>query len=249
VSADPSCEVGPTPSSRAPTTSRTPTTLATPSDSFGCDNSPGGDSLVDNSTTERRVARRRGDTLLNAIYDAVLAEMSTHGFSGLTMEGVASCARTGKSALYRRWSCKEDLVVEALNQVLPRVGSPPDSGDLRSDLATVLRMMRDSINSPAGSVILGIMAELDRDHEFVKTINDRVLRPRKHMILTILERAASRGEISPDRVSPLVAETPSALVMMRVLCDGPPVSARHIDEILDDVMMPMLRAGAPAKHE
>jgi AcrR family transcriptional regulator len=186
--------------------------------------------------------------LLTAIYDAVLAEMSAHGFSGLTMEGVASCARTGKAALYRRWSCKEDLVVDALNQVLPRVDSPPDSGDLRADLATVLHMMRDSVNSPAGCVILGVMAELDRDHEFVKTINERVLRPRKQTFLAILERAASRGEISPGIVTPLVAELPSALVMMRVLCDGPPVSASHIDEILDDVMMPLLSADAAGKR-
>jgi AcrR family transcriptional regulator len=201
---------------------------------------------LDNPTTDRRVARRRGDALLAAIYDAVLAELSEHGFSGLTMEGVAACARTGKAALYRRWSCKEDLAVEALNQVLPCVDSPPDSGDLRTDLATVLHMMRESVNSPAGCVILGIMAELDREHEFVKTINERVLRPRKRTILTILERAADRGEISPDRVSSLVAETPTALVMTRILCDGPPISAQQVDEILDDVMMPLVRSGAPA---
>jgi AcrR family transcriptional regulator len=222
------------------------TTLPTPSDSPGRLDDQ--DRIVgcDNSTNERRVARRRGDTLLNAIYDAVLTEMSVHGFSGLTMEGVASCARTGKAALYRRWSCKEDLAVEALNQVLPCVGSPPDSGDLRTDLATVLHMMRKSVNSPAGCVILGVMAELDRDHEFVKTINERVLRPRKSTILAILEGAAARGEISADRVSTLVAETPNALVMTRVLCDGPPVSARLIDEILDDVMMPLVCSGASA---
>jgi hypothetical protein len=34
--------------------------------------------------------------------------------------------------------------------------------------------------------------------------------------------------------------------MTRVLCDGPPVSARLIDEILDDVMMPLVCSGAPA---
>jgi hypothetical protein len=92
------------------------------------------------------------------------------------------------------------------------------------------------------------MAELDRDHEFVKTINERVLRPRKQTFLAILERAASRGEISPGIVTPLVAELPSALVMMRVLCDGPPVSASHIDDILDDVMMPLLSADAAGKR-
>lgn len=194
---------------------------------------------------ERRGSRRRGDALTDAIYAAVLEQMSVHGFSGLTMEGVATCAGTGKAALYRRWSGKEDLVVEALNHVLPLVDSPPDSGDLRADLGAVLEMMRTSVNSPAGCAILGIMGELDRDHDFVKTIKSRVLAPRKSTILTVLQRAADRGEISPDRVTPLVAETAPALVMMCVIGEGPPVTAEYINQILDDVMMPLLHAGSP----
>lgn len=199
----------------------------------------------DNSTPERRSSRRRGDRLKDAIFSAVLAQMTAHGFSGLTMEGVANCARTGKAALYRRWSCKEDLVVEALNHVLPPVDSPPDSGDLRTDLAAVLRVMRESVNSPAGCAVLAIMGELDRDHAFLKTVKERVLAPRKNTILQVLQRAAERGDISPSVVTPLVAETAPALVMAKLIGEGPPVSARYVDQILDDVMMPLLRAGSP----
>lgn len=197
---------------------------------------------------ERRGSRRRGDALTDAIYAAVLEQMGVHGFSGLTMEGVATCAGTGKAALYRRWSGKEDLVVEALNHVLPLVDSPPDSGDLRTDLAAVLEMMRTSVNSPAGCAILGIMGELDRDHEFVKTIKARVLAPRKSTILAVLRRAADRGDISPDLVTPLVAETAPALVMMRVIGEGPPVTAEYTDQILDEVMMPLLHASSPKRR-
>ncbi len=223
--------------------SRTPPTL-----DATCDNPTFESPTCKSSTCERRSSRRRGNALTDAIYDAVLEQMNVHGFSGLTMEGVATCAGTGKAALYRRWSGKEDLVVDALNHVLPRVDSPPDSGDLRTDLAAVLHLMRESINSPAGCAILGIMVELDRGHEFVKTINERVLAPRKQTILAILRRAVERGEISPSVSTPLVAETAPALVMMRVFCDGPPIAAEHIDTILDDVMMPLLQPGSPGRH-
>ena len=199
----------------------------------------------DKPSSQRRTSRRRGDTLTDAIYAAVLEQMSVHGFSGLTMEGVASCAGTGKAALYRRWSGKDDLVVDALNHVLPLIDSPHDSGNLRDDLATVLHLMRESVNSPAGCAVLGIMGELGRDHEFVKTIKERVLAPRKQTIMALLRRAADRGEISRDVVTPLVAETAPALVMMCVIGEGPPVSAEYIDKVLDDVMMPLLRAAPP----
>lgn len=216
------------------------TTLGAATDNAATDNAAAAD-----PTQERRASRRRGDTLTDAIYAAVLEQMNVHGFSGLTMEGVAACARTGKAALYRRWSGKEDLVVEALNHVLPLIDSPPDSGDLRADLAAVLHLMRESVNSPAGCAVLGIMGELDRDHEFVRTIKERVLAPRKQTIMMVLQRAADRGEISRDVVTPLVAETAPALVMMCVLGEGPPVRADYIDRVLDDVMMPLLRAAAP----
>ncbi len=203
--------------------------------------------VTETPALERRGSRRRGDTLTEAIYAAVLEQMSVHGFSGLTMEGVATCAGTGKAALYRRWSGKEDLVVEALNHVLPLVDSAPDSGDLRTDLAATLDMMRTSVNSRAGRAILAIMGELDRDHDFIKTIKERVLAPRKSCIMTVLQRAADRGDISPERVTPIVAETAPALVMMCVIGEGPPVSAEQINQILDDVMMPLLHSGSPKR--
>src|SRR6201992_3847700 len=62
--------------------------------------------------------RRRGKQLEDALYDATLAELAAVGYGGLTMEGIAARARTGKAALYRRWTCKHDLVQAALLSAL-----------------------------------------------------------------------------------------------------------------------------------
>ena len=53
--------------------------------------------------------RRRGDALECAIYEAVFHQLQTVGYTGLTMEGLAACARTGKAPLDRRWSGRQDL--------------------------------------------------------------------------------------------------------------------------------------------
>src|SRR5438093_6245104 len=58
-----------------------------------------------------------------------------HGrLEGLTMEGVAAGAQTGKAAVYRRWPSKEDLVADALEAGLPRFEEVPDLGSVREDL-------------------------------------------------------------------------------------------------------------------
>lgn len=72
--------------------------------------------------------RRRGAALERAILDAALEQLSTVGWNGLTMEGVAAGAQTGKAAVYRRWPSKEDLVADALRAGLPNFASAPDLG-------------------------------------------------------------------------------------------------------------------------
>ncbi len=63
------------------------------------------------------------------------------------MEGVATCAHTGKAALYRRWPRKEDLVVDALDHALPSPADLPDTGSLRDDLPDLLYRMTAMLNS------------------------------------------------------------------------------------------------------
>ena len=74
--------------------------------------------------------RRRGAVLERAILDAALEQLSTVGWNGLTMEGVAAGAQTGKAAVYRRWPSKEDLVADALQAGLPRIEEAPDLGSV-----------------------------------------------------------------------------------------------------------------------
>jgi AcrR family transcriptional regulator len=184
--------------------------------------------------------RRRGETLERAIYDAVFDQLQTVGYVGLTMEGVAAGAHTGKAALYRRWPRKEDLVVDALEHALPSPADLPDHGDVREDLLDLLRRLAAMLNSPTGCALQCLMAEIDRDHPFARLLHQRVKEPRKQMFLNLLRRAADRGQVRPEAASPLVAEVGPALVMQRFLAEGPPVPDDYVVSVVDDVVMPLL---------
>jgi AcrR family transcriptional regulator len=190
--------------------------------------------------------RRRGETLERAIYDAVFDQLQTVGYVGLTMEGVAAGAHTGKAALYRRWPRKEDLVVDALEHALPSPTDLPDHGDVRDDLLDLLRRLAAMLNSPTGCALQCLMAEIDRDHPFARLLHQRVKEPRKQMFLDLLRRGADRGQVRPEAASPLVAEVGPALVMQRFLAEGPPVPDDYVVSVVDDVVMPLLRVPTPA---
>jgi AcrR family transcriptional regulator len=186
--------------------------------------------------------RRRGAALEQAIFDAVFDQMQATGLAGLTMEGIAARARTGKAALYRRWSSVEDLVVDALDKTLPSTELPPDTGDVRADLADVLGRMVAVINSPTGGALQCLVGELDRNHEFAKTLHERVLAPRKAIMLAVLQRAADRGEIPASAVTPMICEVGPSMLFHRLISEGPPIDASYVEEVIDQVVMPVLRA-------
>jgi AcrR family transcriptional regulator len=180
-----------------------------------------------------------------AIYEAVFHQLQTVGYTGLTMEGVAACARTGKAALYRRWTGKQDLVVDAIDHALPSLADLPDHGDVREDLLDLLRRMAGMVNSPTGCALQCLLAEVDRDHQFSALLHERVLAPRKGSFLAVLERAADRGQVRREAANPLVAEVGLAMVVQRFLVDGPPVPDTYVVSVLDEVVMPLLRPVGP----
>jgi AcrR family transcriptional regulator len=185
--------------------------------------------------------RRRGQVLERAIFDAVLDQLRAEGYGGLTMEGVAACAHTGKAALYRRWGSKEELVVDALQHALPPVGDPPDHGSVRDDLLALLRQMASLMSSPAGCAMQAVLGEGNRDRAFVEVVRRRVIEPRRRMFLEVLRRGAERGEVRPEAVSPLVAEIGPAMLVQRFHSAGPPIPDDYVVSVVDGCVLPLLR--------
>ena len=190
--------------------------------------------------------RRRGQTLEQAIFDAVLDQLRTVGYAGLTMEGVAAGAHTGKAALYRRWASRDDLVVDTIDHVLPSPCDLPDHGDVREDLLDLLRLMAGFLNSPAGCALESLIADIEPDGRFARLLHQRVKEPRKRMLLDLLRRGADRGQVRPEAVSQLVADVGPALLMQRFSAEGPPVPDAYVVSVVDDIVMPLLRAPAAA---
>jgi AcrR family transcriptional regulator len=187
------------------------------------------------------LSRRRGLTLESAIYDAVLTQLNAVGFSAMTMEGIAASARTGKAALYRRWPSKEDLVADTLNFVLPPASPPPDTGSVRGDIAEVFRRTAETMGSPAGCAMQALFGELDPKHEFIEVVKARVLAPRKASMIEVLKRGVERGDVRPEALNPVIAEAGPALLVHRLLSNGPPIEEAFIDAVLDEVVMPLIR--------
>ncbi|MBK3579135.1 TetR/AcrR family transcriptional regulator [Streptomyces sp. MBT65] len=189
--------------------------------------------------------RRRGAVLERAILDAALEQLSTVGWNALTMEGVAAGAQTGKAAVYRRWSSKEDLVADALQAGLPRLEGPPDLGNVREDLLALCTRARDAMFSRPGFALRAVIHECDtaQAERFHGVIFEGVVEPTIKMLRDAINRGIERGEVRSDASNSYVFDAIPAMMMYRSKMCGSEWVDRDIEEMIDQLMLPLLRPG------
>lgn len=185
--------------------------------------------------------RRRGKALEQAIFDAVIEQLAHVGYAGLTMDSVAATAHTGKATIYRRWSNKAELVVDALDNTLPSPDELPEGDSVREDLIELMREKATVLNSPVGRAVQSLLAEIDRDRPFIGIVIDRVVAPRQDVFWRILERGAERGEVREGSISPLVVGIGPAMMVQRFLSDPSPVPDELLVSVVDDLILPLIR--------
>ena len=116
------------------------------------------------------------------------------GYSNVTMAAVAERARTTKTALYRRWSSKAELVHEAAFPSTP-TAMRAAPGDIAADLRAMVEATRDVFASPVvGAALPGLLAEMSADAE----LSGRVMARFSDVfgaVHTRLNDAIDRGEV------------------------------------------------------
>jgi AcrR family transcriptional regulator len=156
------------------------------------------------SNAATSAGRPRSEEAHRAILDAALDLLVEVGYSGLTVEGIASRAGVGKATIYRRWASKLPLVIEAFGQ-LPGL-EEADTGNLVTDLERMLRSYLEVfVSTPLGAVVPSLAGELPHNPELMQLFAP-VVASRRQPLIHALERGVARGEIPPDTDLSLAAD-------------------------------------------
>lgn len=190
----------------------------------------------------RKGPRRRGDALHAAIYEATLAELGDVGYAELSMKSVARRARASTASLYRRWSSRAELVVDAMRTRAPVVLEVPETGTVRGDVLGFLRRVADVLNGPAGDTVRGLMIEAMGDPELRTVIRARFVEPATGCMLEALRRGAVRGEVRPAALTPVVAGAAIAVLREQFLLGDRSLQDSFLVEVVDTIVVPLTRA-------
>lgn len=169
-------------------------------------------------------------SVTEAITSAAMTELETHGFARLAMERVARGAGVGKSALYRRWPSKLEMVIDLLAQLSVPTGPTPDTGSLRADLRAVLQSTADWLTEPRVRAVLpGLIAESMSNSALAEATRHHVTQPRLEWLRPVLVRAHERGELSSGDVD-VLSDLLVATLFWR-LTHGRSVDAEYLDRL------------------
>jgi AcrR family transcriptional regulator len=166
--------------------------------------------------------------------------LQQHGYDGLTVEAVATEAKSSKATLYKRWPTKADLAVAAFIEGTRVFAIAPRTGSLREDLLSVgASACRDALEH--ADTMRAVLTEVARNPAMNAAIQDEFVRPRKLIMDEIIEAALQRGEIDAAVViNDELFDLLSGYLAFRAVITGLPPTAETVRMLVDDVLMPAL---------
>lgn len=191
----------------------------------------------------RRPGRRRDAAKDALIVEAARELLVARGFDAMTMDDVAECAGVGKATVYRRWSSKVHLAVDAMIARAPAltVDSVPDTGSLRGDLM----LLPVLISQAHDDATTDLLAPAREHPEVTELLHQRLVRDRVAVLRGLLERAVVRGEVPAGRDLDLIASVGPAMVFYSKAFSDEPFSVAVMERVIDGVLLP-LAVGYPA---
>ena len=168
-------------------------------------------------SARRGRGRPRSEEAHRAILAAVVELLPEHGLKGLTIEAVAARAGVGKTTIYRRWKTKNELIVEAIEQLRPP-GPAPDTGTFRGDLDAMVDLQRERLEaSQLPRMMPRVLGEASEDPDLHAEIVTRAVLPIRALLAQIVRQGVERGELRPELDLELATDIVHGTVVYRIL--------------------------------
>jgi AcrR family transcriptional regulator len=189
--------------------------------------------------TIRRQTRRRGAALDHALLVAAWDELIESGYQNLTLDSVAARAKTSRPVIARRWNNRRDLVTAAVRHWAEHNRLPvPDTGSLRGDLLSYLEeksVTRAELIAVFGVRLAAFVAE---NQDTARQLGELITQSQG--LDEIWQRAANRGEVDLNTLTPRLRSLPFDLVGAELARTHQALPSTAIEEILDTIVLPLV---------
>ncbi|MEU3453765.1 TetR/AcrR family transcriptional regulator [Micromonospora sp. NPDC006766] len=192
-------------------------------------------------TTEKRrapagAAVLRGE-ITTAIRTAVVQELAEVGYGRLSIEAVARRAGVSKTAIYRRWRSKLDLVLDMVSAVAGRNLPLLDTGSLLGDLEILLHVLARALRHRlASQIIPDLLAEAARNPQIAEKLQQALGDYQQTVGRILIGRAVERGELPPETDPRCAVDLIVGPVYWRMAISRAPLAAEEVPRLASAIV-------------
>ena len=185
----------------------------------------------------------------HAILEAAIDLAAEVGLAELTVDAVAARAGVSKATIYRRWTSKEALMLDALNAnlVVDRA-VVPNTASLRGDLQVLSERAAEILNDDRLASCLPDILAASRVSPELRPLAERLMQEKEEPLREILSRSIARGEIPPDTDLDLV----HAMLfgpMFYLMFTGRTLGIERFSVVLENVLLGLTNRGTTPERE
>lgn len=152
------------------------------------------------------------------------------------MEAIATRAQVGKPTLYRWWSSKGALYLDAITELTGPYFLVPDTGDLAADLRTWIHTVAKVFADDAlGGLLAGVVGSAQHDPELAGILHEQVHIPLSGRNRERIRAAQESGQVvgfDPYLLEDMLV----APLWYRLLITGQPITPQYADTVLNAVL-------------
>lgn len=179
----------------------------------------------------------RGDRARRRVKAAALEQLAEMGSAAFTMEAVARRAGASKATVYRHWPSASALLVDAMSTTF-RPLTPPDTGDVRADLVTLLEMAADLLSGPRFPRLMAAVVDLaERDPDLAHLHADLTASQRRPL-LELLRRGREVGVVPPEADLDVLVDVLTGPFFYRRFIAHRPIPSTLARTVVDQVLPP-----------
>lgn len=180
--------------------------------------------------------RTRSDASRVAILNAALRLLETQTLQQISIESIAREAGVGKATIYRWWSSKASVVIDAFVQNHLMHTPMPTGVSAKVALARHIHLLVEQYAGWPGRLVAQIIGEGQSDPEVLREFHERFWYGRRAMVREIVEGARSRGEFRTDMEAELQMEMLYGPIYVRLMMGHLPLNKRFADMLASNVL-------------
>jgi AcrR family transcriptional regulator len=177
-------------------------------------------------------ASRQSEVRLRVL-EAASELVDSVSYKEVTIDAIARASGVSRSTLYRHWSSRQILVLEAFTYKTNLLTHVEDTGDVRRDLHSYLVALTRCLDEgETASTVSNLLAEAIISAEFARLYRQTLLRERRQGFLAILQQGQRRGQIRRDTDLGVAVDALYGAVYHRLVATGEAIDApflRHLN--------------------